>query len=279
MQSRAGGEIKAPAVLFLKDAAAHFFSLANDLETIPLARLKIAFTVRAAVAHHDDAHLFADVTLNIAGKKPLILSEGEPLRIVIAVIGAFEGGKLFSAIRSFQKGAIILHGGCHVFGTAHSALYLEGDDARRNVLFNILADGKVGEGERVGFFLVTRPIVRIFFATGLFTPTAIAAVAARKTGQIALSGKTGAERALNERFRFHEGRDLFDFLYRRFAGEDHAGKAVFFGEPRPVKVVGARLRGEVQYHLRILFVQIFADKDILQNNRVRAHVVRFHGGL
>ena len=263
-QPRARSEEKSPLVRREKGTPADFFPLPQNLEPVPLGGAEGAFDVIFTVYDFQNADLFADVPLHQRGQEPLVLPEGEPFCVVAAVVGAFQVGKFPLGVPAREYFTAIPHRRRDVFGAAHAPLDLEGIHARRREVLGSFPHRQVGEGERIGKFPARRVVVKIFFAAGLFAAAAVARIAARERGEIALPRKAGAQRALHEHLRFDDGGNGFYLLKRRFAGKHDAGIAALLCQERARDVVRPRLRGEVQRDAGIAFVDVLTQKYILQ---------------
>ena len=217
--------------------------------------------------------------LHGAREERFILSEPDAARITAAVVGAREVGKLPVCLPPREQGAVILHRRRGIGGRTHPPFDLQRSHACGEQSRDVLPDGEVGERKRIGGLFKPRAVDGVLFAAGLFAPPAVAAVAARKGREIALPRKTGAERALNKRLRFDDGGNGGNILRGRFPRKHRARKSVFFRDFRAVNVAAARLRGEVQRQFGTGVFERPPEENILQQNRVRARVVRLARGM
>ena len=276
-QPRAGGEIKALPIGGQKAPAADLDALTQYFEPVSFRGTEGTCDIVFPPDDFQYADFFTDMSLHRRGQKALVLSEGKPLGVVAAVIRPFQIGQFPIGILPCKDLLIVSHRRGDIFGAAHAPLDFEGIYPRRGEFVQTFPHRQIGKGERITKFLFAR-VVKIFLAAGLFATPAVARIAPRERGEIALTRKAGAQSPLHEHFRFDDRRNGFDLPQGRFARQHDAGKTVFFGKPRAVYVIHSRLCGEVQHDVGITRMNEFTQKNILQQNRVRAEVMHFDEG-
>ena len=171
-----------------------------------------------------------------------------------------------------QEIAVIADGSRDVRRRTHAPFDLAGGDAGARKRRDILPHAQVCQGEAICRRVKSLAVDGIFLSARLFAKTAVAAVSADHGGKIALPGKAGTQRALDEAFRLDLFRDARYVRKRRFPCRDHAGEPAFFGEARPLRVADARLRRKVQFHFRIAAFEHLPEEDVLYDQGVRAGV-------
>ena len=195
-------------------------SLSDDLESVAVMYGKIRTNkdVSAArVSFSDRADPLADVPLDIGRDQAAILSEQVTAGVIAAVKSAPQGGKVVgkAIMAAVQEIAIIADGSRDVRRRAHAPFDLAGGDTGARKRRDILPHAQVSQGEAICRRVKSLAVDGIFLSARLLAKAAVAAVSADHGGKIALPGKTGTQRALDEAFRLDLFRDARNVRKRK----------------------------------------------------------------